>query len=212
MERGSDLIGALPPKLFASCKLEDYGIATRLSLSLFRRSPSSSFASVFHPLLLPEIPDNATVLETEGPRECGWRNLARHSMCELRRLSLPSSSTYPRACKTLHKNEFDLNVDTDWDIGDAFNFGNLVKYIKKKESSETIYQKSCRILSIDSLNQYDGWYCKKKGVIRSIYQFLEVIVFRTIALILRKWNLSLRHSNKLLLGEKKVSIEISTLL
>lgn len=34
VERGSDLIGALPPKLFASCKLEDYGIATRLSLSL----------------------------------------------------------------------------------------------------------------------------------------------------------------------------------
>lgn len=32
-ERDSDLIGALPPKLFASCKLEDYGIATRLSLS-----------------------------------------------------------------------------------------------------------------------------------------------------------------------------------
>lgn len=27
---------------------------------------------------------------------------------------------------------------------------------------------------------------KKKGIIRSIYQFLEVIVFRTIALILRK--------------------------
>lgn len=111
VERGSDLIGALPPKLFASCKLEDYGIATRLSLSLFRRSPSSSFASVFHPLLLPEIPDNATVLETRGPRV--HASLARHSMCELRRLSLPSSSTYPRACKTLHKNEFDLNVDTD---------------------------------------------------------------------------------------------------
>ena len=81
-------------------------------------------------------------------------------MCELRRLSLPSSSTYPRACKTLHKNEFDLNVDTDWDIGNAFNFGNLVKYIKKKESSETIYPVGSYLLIL-WINMMDDTVKKK---------------------------------------------------